>query len=63
MIKFFKDSWRELKHVVWPTKEETRKYFLIVITLLFLFGIYLFIFNYFFSEGLFFLKDIVKINF
>jgi len=57
MIKFFKDSWREIKHVVWPTREETKKYFLIVVLVLILFGLYLFIANYIFSEGLFFLQD------
>ncbi len=56
---FFKDSIRELKHVVWPTREETKKYFIIVLTVLVLFGIYLFIFGTLFSEWLFFLKDLV----
>jgi len=37
MIQFFKDSIRELKHVVWPTKEETTKYFIIVVTILVVF--------------------------
>lgn len=59
-MKFFKDSVRELKHVVWPTREETRKYLLIVVTVLTIFGIYLFIFNYAFSEALFFFKDLFK---
>jgi preprotein translocase SecE subunit len=37
MIQFVKDSLRELKHVVWPTNEETRNYFVIVIVVLTLF--------------------------
>jgi len=37
MIQFLKDSFREMKHVVWPTKEETKKYFMIVVILLILF--------------------------
>jgi len=37
MIKFFKDSFREISHVVWPTKAETKKYFFIVLTVLILF--------------------------
>lgn len=57
MISFVKDSLREIKHVVWPTKAETRKYFLVVLTVLVLFGIYLFIFSNIFSYVMFFLKD------
>jgi len=37
MIQFFKDSFRELRHVVWPTKEETKNFFIIVLTVLILF--------------------------
>ena len=58
-MQFIKDSWRELKHVVWPTKEETRKYFLIVVLLLIVFGIYLFVFSNLFSFLLFKAKDMV----
>lgn len=43
MITFIKDSIRELKHVVWPTREETKKYFAIVLVVLVIFWIYLFI--------------------
>jgi preprotein translocase subunit SecE len=50
MITFIKDSFRELKHVVWPTKEETRNYFLIVLIVLIVFGLYLFIASTIFSE-------------
>ncbi|MDD2907095.1 MAG: preprotein translocase subunit SecE [Candidatus Gracilibacteria bacterium] len=60
MIQFFKDSVRELKHVVWPTKQETTKYFLIVVSVLVLFGIYLFIASTLFSEGLLYLKNMVS---
>lgn len=60
MLQFFKDSVRELKHVVWPTHAETRKYLVIVITLLVLFGLYLFIASTVFSEILYGLKDIVN---
>jgi len=59
-MNFIKDSIRELQHVVWPTREETIKYFIIVLTTLILFGIYLTIFNFIFSEWLFTLKDLVK---
>ncbi|MCH2188975.1 preprotein translocase subunit SecE [Candidatus Gracilibacteria bacterium] len=56
MISFFKGAVRELKHVVWPTRKETQKYFLSVLVILILFGVYLFVANTAFSELLFFLK-------
>ena len=59
-MDFIKDSFRELKHVVWPTKEETIKYFVIVLVTLILFGIYLTIANFVFTEGLFGLKDLIS---
>ena len=59
-MNFIKASIRELKHVVWPTKEDTTKYFLIVVITLLLFGIYLFIFSTIFSEGLLYLKNFVS---
>jgi len=43
MIKYIKDSIRELKHVVWPTREETNNYFITVVLVLLAFGLYLFI--------------------
>lgn len=57
-MKFLKDSFRELKHVVWPTKEETIKYFVIVLITLILFGVYLTFADYIFREWLFWLKDL-----
>lgn len=59
-MKFFKDSIRELKHVVWPTKEDTRKYFLAVLSILVLFGIYLFVFSTLFSEILYSIRNFVS---
>ena len=50
MITFIKDSFRELQHVVWPTREETKSYFMMVLVTLILFGLYLFIANTIFSE-------------
>jgi len=50
MITFIKDSFRELQHVVWPTREETKAYFMMVLVTLILFGLYLFIANTVFSE-------------
>lgn len=62
MIKYIKDSLRELKHVVWPTREETNNYFLTVVLVLLVFGIYLFIASTIFTKWLFGLKDIVDNN-
>lgn len=52
MIKFFKESIRELRHVVWPTRKETKNYFIVVVTILILFWIYLFVSGTIFSEVL-----------
>lgn len=57
MINFFKNSFRELKHVVWPTRKETINYFVIVLIILTLFWIYLFLASTFFSEAIIYLKD------
>jgi len=59
MWNFFKDSVRELKHVVWPTTKETKVYFLVVLTVLILFGVYLFVANTIFSEIIFRLKNFI----
>lgn len=60
MVQFLKDSIRELKHVVWPTRQETTKYFFIVVSVLVLFWIYLFIASTAFSEAMLYLKNIVS---
>jgi len=60
MITFIKDSFRELKHVVWPTKEETRNYFFIVLVVLIVFGLYLFAASTIFSETMLYLKWLVS---
>lgn len=57
-MNFFKDSFRELKHVVWPTKQETIKFFNIVLITLILFWIYLTFADFIFREGLFGLRDL-----
>lgn len=60
MIQFFKASFRELKHVVWPTKEETKSFFMIVLAVLILFWVYLFLVNFVFSEAMFSLRKLVS---
>ena len=57
MVNFVKSSIRELKHVVFPTREETKKYFVIVFSVLVFFGLYLFAASTVFSEILFWIKD------
>lgn len=59
-MNFIKDSAREIKHVVWPTKEETLKYFLIVVSILIFFWLYLFIFSTIFGNSLQYIKSIVN---
>ena len=59
MIQFVKDSLRELSHVVWPTKEETRNFFLIVILILIVFWLYLFAASTLFSEVMLYIKWLV----
>ena len=57
--KYVKDSIRELKHVVWPTREEANNYFITVVLVLIAFGIFLFIASTLFTKSLFGLKDFV----
>lgn len=57
MIQFFKDSFRELKHVVWPTREETVKYFVVVLTILVIFWLYLLVAEISFTQILKFIKE------
>jgi len=58
MLQFLKDAVRELRHVVWPTRKETQKFFFLALSLIIAFTIYLFVFSQIFSEVLFSLKDI-----
>ncbi len=60
MLQFFKDSVRELKHVVWPTRAETKNFFIIVILVLIFFWIYLFVASTIFSEIVTYLRDLVS---
>lgn len=60
MITFLKDSFREIKHVVWPTPADTRKYFFIVVGVLIAFGLYVFAASTLFTNVIFALKDLVK---
>ena len=59
MIRFIKGAIREFRHVVWPTRKETQKYFSLVLAILVAFGIYLFIASNIFSEVIFGLKNLL----
>ncbi len=59
MIQFIKEALREFKHVVWPTRKETQKFFGLVLAILVFFGVYLFIASNIFSEIIFGLKNIL----
>ncbi len=59
IVKFVKDSIRELKHVVWPSRDDTRKYFLIVLSFIIIFWIYLFVASNLFWELILALKKTV----
>ncbi len=58
MIGFIKASLREFNHVVWPTRKETKKYFIIVVTILVTFWLYLFIVSTIFSKSFFYIKNL-----
>ena len=58
---FIKWSIRELKHVVWPTKEETSKYFVSIVLVIIGFSLYLFISNTIFTNLIIFLKDNIRL--
>jgi preprotein translocase SecE subunit len=51
-MNFIKNALRELKHVVWPTREETKKYFIVVLAVLIAFGLFLFVFGSLFGNTL-----------
>ena len=59
-MDFIKNALREFKHVVWPTGEETKKYFISVMAVLIAFWVYLFLVGNIFSEILFGLKNFVN---
>jgi len=60
MIKFLKESIQEFEHVVWPTKNETRKYFSVVVTLIVALTIFIFLISTIFSTWLWFAKDAIN---
>lgn len=59
MFKFFKESIKEFEHVVWPTKNETRKYFSIVVWLIVCLTLFIFVISSVFSAWLFYAKNAI----
>ena len=49
---YFKTAWVELKKVIWPTREQTMRYSLIVITMSVVMAAFFGILDYFFNWGL-----------
>jgi preprotein translocase subunit SecE len=52
ITEYFKETKTELKHVIWPTKNQTLYYTLIVIVLSVIIAYYLGIWDFIFSQGL-----------
>ncbi|MEK7564481.1 MAG: preprotein translocase subunit SecE [Patescibacteria group bacterium] len=52
ITEYFKETRIELKHVIWPSRNQTIFYTVIVIVLSVLLGYYLGVFDYIFSRGL-----------
>lgn len=52
LTEYFKETKTELKHVIWPSRNQTLYYTLIVIVLSVVVAYYLGIFDFIFSKGL-----------
>lgn len=52
-MSFIKESIKEFDHIVWPTPEETKKYFMTVVSMITILTILLFIVGTALSVGLF----------
>lgn len=59
MISFIKEAIREMDHVVWPTQNETKKYFTIVTSMIVIATIVLFAFGTLVSTGLFAVRNVL----
>ncbi|MDD5377032.1 MAG: preprotein translocase subunit SecE [Candidatus Gracilibacteria bacterium] len=56
-MSFIKESMKEFDHIVWPTPEETKKYFVTVVSMITILTVFLFIVGTIFSTGLFTAKE------
>jgi preprotein translocase subunit SecE len=52
IIEYFKETKAELKHVIWPSRNQALYYTLIVVILSVVVAYYLGIFDFIFSQGL-----------
>ncbi len=52
-MSFIKESIKEFDHIVWPTSEETKKYFVTVVSMITILTVFLFMVGTAFSMGLF----------
>lgn len=52
-MSFIKESMKEFDHIVWPTSEETKKYFVTVVAMITVLTVFLFLVGTTFSMGLF----------
>jgi preprotein translocase SecE subunit len=59
MIQFLKDAQKELEHVVWPTRAETKKYFTIVVAMISVCTVVLFLFGSSLTNLLFSIRAVV----
>ena len=59
MIKFLQDAKKELEHVVWPTRAETKKYFTVVVSMIAICTVVLFVFGSSVTNALFAIRSVV----
>lgn len=60
IIKYVKESRQELKKVVWPTKNETIKYTMLVIGISLAVAVFFGIIDFFFTLGLEKILELIK---
>ena len=59
MKKFIRESLQEFDHVVWPTGAETKKYFMVVVSMISICALVLFIFGSAVTNALFAVRTVV----
>lgn len=59
MIRFFKASWAEMQHVVWPTHIETKKFFWTVTAVIAGMALFTYVLTVLMSNSLFGLRSIL----
>jgi preprotein translocase subunit SecE len=51
IVRYFRESWEELTHATWPTKQQAVNLSIIVIIFVFLAAILISAFDFIFNEG------------